>query len=526
VKSRLAWISTLALLGGVAACSDDAGVFAKNSVSVETTTGVPTAASPTTVVEVPAAPASTTAELPTTVPGDVTPSTDVEAPAADAGTAGAPGFGDEYFPTYGNGGYDVASYDIDLTWDPTSGQIEATTAITATATQDLSSFNLELSGLTATSIEINGEPATFSAKGLELTVTPAERLADGDEFTTVIAYGGEPKPQPGKAGIPGGWFRDPKRGVMVFGEPEGAASWYPVNDHPMDKALYTIRVTAPSDLTVAANGVEKGRTVAGANTVWEFAPEFPQSSYLTTIVIGEYTIVDGGASTNGTPIRNVFPNDRVTELTEVFAMQPKMIDVLESWFGPYPFEVYGSAVADDIQIGGALEVQTLSLYDSFATDELIIVHELAHQWYGDSVGLEKWQDIWLNEGFASYSEQLWQESLDPTYDITADYELTATQISDLLAVPAGDPGPDELFGATVYIRGGMTLHALRLEIGDDNFRTLLKAWSSTYQYESATTNDFIAMAEEISGEQLDTLFDEWLFTEGLPEKLGDVPLPD
>jgi aminopeptidase N len=520
VNGRLAWVGTLALLAAATACSDDAGVFAKTSVTVEAVPGVPT-----TVAEAPAAPAPTVAAIPTTTKPAAAPTTDA-APDAETGTVGAAGFGDDYFPTYGNGGYDVGSYDIDLTWDPTSGTIEATTTITATATQDLSSFNLELSDLTATSIEVNGAPATFSAKGLELTVTSAELLAEGDEFTAVIAYGGEPKPQPGKAGIPGGWFRDPKRGVMVFGEPEGAASWYPVNDHPMDKALYTIRVTAPSDLTVAANGVEKSRTVAGANTVWEFAPKFPQSSYLTTIVIGDYTVVDGGTSASGVPIRNVFPNDRVTELTKAFDTQPQMIDVLESWFGPYPFEVYGSAVADNIQIGGALEVQTLSLYDSYATDELIIVHELAHQWYGDSVGLVKWQDIWLNEGFASYSEQLWQESLDPTYDITADFELTASQMGSELDLPPGDPGAVDLFAGSVYIRGGMTLHALRLAIGDDNFRTLLQTWSSTYEYGSATTDQFIAMAEKISGQQLDALFEEWLFTRGLPDKLGDVPLPN
>jgi aminopeptidase N len=313
---------------------------------------------------------------------------------------------------------------------------------------------------------------------------------------------------------------------MVFGEPEGPASWFPVNDHPRDKALYRLRITAPSDLTVAANGVEQSRVTAGSLTTWEFAPEAPQSSYLTTIVIGDYEIVDGGLSSSGVPLRNVFPKSRADDLADAFDQQPQMIDAFEDWFGPYPFEVYGAAVADELDIPGALEVQTLSLFGSNAISELIIAHELAHQWFGDSVGLVNWQDIWLNEGFATYAEELWLESTQPGYKIEESFQFVASVDDGTLDVPPGDPGPSELFGTSVYVRGAMTLHALRLEIGDDDFRTVLMSWTAEHRHASASTADFIALAEATSGQQLDELFDAWLFAPKLPDELGSVSLSD
>jgi aminopeptidase N len=527
-RNRVAVVAVLIAVS--AACSDDSEVVARSSSPVATTVGpAPAAPFPSTTAPAPApAPTTTIAEALDTVPVDSAP----EPPAGQSSTTlgdgppepGADGFGDPYYPTYGNGGYDVVSYDLAITWDPDAGRLDGVATITAVALDNLSSFNLDLSVLTVSEVEVDGEPATHQSAGLELTIDPATDLVSGEEFVAEVTYGGIPEPQQGTVGIPGGWFRDRNRGVMVFGEPEGAASWYPVNDHPKDKALYRISVTAPSDLTVASNGIERTKTMNGATTTWTYAHESPISSYLTTVVIGDYVIVDGGTSTNGTPIRNVFPTAQVDRLTETFGQQPQMIDALEEWFGPYPFEVYGSAVANGIPFGGALEVQTLSLFDPAAAVPEIIVHELAHQWFGDSVGLTRWQDIWLNEGFASYAEQLWAESLDPTYDITAAYELYALRIGADLDTPPGDPGPDNLFGASVYIRGAMTLHALRLAIGDDDFRTVLTRWASERRDQSGSTEQFIALAEDVADQDLSALFDEWLYQPQLPDTLGDVPL--
>ncbi len=203
------------------------------------------------------------------------------------------------------------------------------------------------------------------------------------------------------------------------------------------------------------------------------------------------------------------------------ARQPEIIDFLEGYFGRYPFSAAGGVVDDLDELGFALETQTRPIYaegffgDSISGDS-VVVHELAHQWVGDYLALEEWQHIWLNEGFASYAEWLW-----------AEYEglATAQEIFDFYAsIPAddpfwevviGDPGPDLIFDIAIYNRGAMTLHALRLEVGDQDFFRILKRWIASQAGGHVTTDEFIALAERVSGQQLDELFDVWLFT---PEK--------
>ena len=208
-----------------------------------------------------------------------------------SGTAGAPGIGDTLFPTRGNGGYDVATYDISLEWQPRPDVIVATETITASATQALSAFNLDLHGLTVTSVTVNRRDATFSRDGDELTITPARALANASKFTTVIAYNGTPEPQDGE-----GWYHDGNGGVVVFGQPGGASVWHPVNDHPLDKAGYSVHITAPSNMNAAANGTLTETVDNGATKTWTFEQPFPAAPYLQMLAIGDYTIVEGGAS--------------------------------------------------------------------------------------------------------------------------------------------------------------------------------------------------------------------------------------
>ena len=447
--------------------------------------------------------------------------------APEPGSAGADGAGDVLFPTAGNGGYDVQSYDITLSWDPASGTIEETVEIVALATQSLSQFNLDLLALDVAGVQVDGATASFSRTEAELVIDPPEDLVDGSTFTTMIELSGVPGETES-----GGWLRGPNGGALALGEPDGAAGWFPVNDHPSDKAIYTLTVTAPSELTVASNGVLSDKVVDGSTTTWTYTNTQPQASYLTALAIGDYQIVDGGTSASGVPIRNVFPTDRVDELTSAFARQPQTIDAFEQRFGPYPFEVYGALVADGLDFPWALEIQTMSVFGAFVVgggdpdDDWVIAHELAHQWFGDSVSLEQWNDIWLNEGFASYAEQLWAESQQPGLDLTqrirdelaaAPSRLVAALNEPLTSVTA-EPGG--LFIATVYIRGSYLLHALRLEIGDDDFQTLLLEWTATYRNGNASTADFIALAEETSGEQLDDLFDRWLNATTMPDEFG------
>ncbi len=443
-------------------------------------------------------------------------STDAPATTTDLASAGADGLGDEIFPTRGNGGYDVATYDVSIVWEPIADRITGSETVVAMSTQSLSAFNIDLHGLTVDMVTVDGEVATFSRTGDELTITPASLIASGTEFTAVIDYGGTPELQDGE-----GWFHDGDGGVIVFGEPSGSSTWRPVNDHPLDKAGYTVRITGPSSMLGVSNGTLESTTSNGDTTTWVYQQPFKAAPYLEFVAIGDYQLVDGGTSTSGVPVRNVFPRDRVDELTELFADQPRMIDALESLFGPYPFDVYGSLVVDNFPIGSALETQTLSTFssDNGILSEDVILHELAHQWFGDSVGIGSWTDLWLNEGFATYSEWLWAESLDPAADPTG-------VVCDLLADPGlvaelnrpiTDVAQGDLFTASVYLRSGMLLHALRLEIGEEAFKRLLPTYFTRFSDGNATTADFIAVAEEISGQQLDDLFDRWLNDPELPD---------
>jgi len=449
---------------------------------------------------------------------------DTPATTGDLPSAGADGLGDELLPTRGNGGYDVATYDVSIAWEPVANVITARETVVASSTQELSAFNIDLHGLTVSAVTVDGEAATFGRAGDELTITPASPIASAAQFTTVIDYGGTPELQDGE-----GWFRDGDGGVIVFGEPSGSSTWRPVNDHPLDKAGYTVRITAPSAMLGVSNGTLESTTSNGDTTTWVYQQPFNAAPYLQFVAIGDYQIVDGGTSSSGIPVRNVFPRDRVAELTELFAVQPSMIDALEALFGPYPFDVYGSLVVDNFPIGTALETQTLSTFSSDAgiLSVDVIVHELAHQWFGNSIAVGSWSDIWLNEGFATYSEWLWAESLDPQASTTEGIcqLLLDPGLVNEINRPITDVSGDDLFTASVYLRGGMLLHALRLEIGDETFKRLLPTYFSRFSDGNATTTDFVAVAEEVAGAQLDDLFDRWLNDPQLPDDFNSCGAP-
>jgi len=474
-------------------------------------------------------PAEQTAEgISPVQPEPETPSTTAAPAAPIIANAGAESLEDPYVGTTGNGGYDVASYDLGITWDPAATNLDGETTIVATAIQDLGSFNLDLYQLDGSAVTVDGQEATVSPTDAELVVGPPTPLAEGATFTTIINYSGTPAEGAGFASTgPSGWHTLPDF-VYVMGEPIAASTYHPANDHPSDKATFTYRITAPTGQTAVAGGTLQD-TVDNddGTTTWFYDQPFPQTTYLTTLMIGPFEVREAGTSASGVRIRNVFYSDLADDAEPVFARQADMMDAFEPLFGPYPFDVYGSAVVNDA-FGGALETQTLSVFgndivgfSAFAED--IIAHELAHQWFGNTVSVERWEDIWLNEGFASYAEALWRDAKDPAFEYE-DWISEILSFSAPLDSHVHRPATTNLFSASVYLRGAFTLHALRLEIGDEAFFDLLRTWVETFGGANATTADFEAMAEEISGQDLDDLFETWLRTDGLPDELDGVSL--
>ena len=657
---------------------------------------------------------------------------------AAAPGVGAAGVGEPYYPLDGNGGYDVGHYALAIDYAPATDVLQGVATISAETTQPLTRFNLDLDGLRVRSVTVDGTPAArWTHSRGELVITPARALADRAAFTTVVTYGGTPEliaePDGG-----GGGVLPTDDGALILGEPHVASSWFPVNDHPTDKATYTVAVTVPEDLEVVGNGVLVSSTTSGGKTTWTWDATDPMASYLATASIGEFDLtaysdgglpywdavdpdlygsdvpvptsgsqflysqqspfegasykrvmrtvevpangpavlqleVDrateqdwdffiveahtpgaddwttlrdleghnsqytgfacpfwlqlhpflehyqtpaprGGCSPSGTTgewwaatgrsdgwetwrvdlsrwaggaaevsvsyvsddtvqDRGVFLDDVVTptgagsssfergrdplagwqvagppagsspnpndwivtsasrvaidtvgeQVDASFARQPEIIDYLASLYGAYPFAAAGGTV-DDLDAGFALENQTRPVYSPvfwlYGAGDSVVVHELAHQWYGDHVSVQRWRDIWLNEGFATYSEWLWSEheglgTTDETFDFLFN-EVYGDPDDPFWDVVIGDPGPELLFDSAVYDRGAMTVHRLRRTIGDEAFFALLEAWPTENGGGNGTVEQFIALAEEISGQQLDVFFQTWLYTPAKP----------
>ncbi|MEZ4834207.1 MAG: M1 family metallopeptidase [Caldilineaceae bacterium] len=425
--------------------------------------------------------------------------------------------GDALYPGLGNAGYDVQHYALGLTVDVQSNTITATTMISAVALTALDSFHLDLTGLRVDSVDVAAQPAEFVREDAELIITPAASLAEGDVFTVTVAYGGQPEPRSMPMLGQLGWVQ---RGdtIVVVSEPFGASTWFPSNDHPQDKATYDIRVTVDEPFVAASNGllVDVIETDGQRTYVWDVLN--PMATYLATVAIDEY-IIEEEEGPNGLPILNfITPGTRDVALAAL-ENTSEMIEFYSDLIGPYPFESYGAIV---LPLGFSLETQTRSLLSQghlLMPGEEVVAHELVHQWFGNSVSLEHWQDIWLNEGFATYLSWLWMEH---RYGAERLERIVNGSIEGVFNVnPPGTPTGEDLFNQTVYVRGALTLHALRLRLGDETFFDLLRQYYATYRDDNVSTQKFIALTEDISGEDLDDFFEYWLYTTGMPSLNGE-----
>ena len=429
--------------------------------------------------------------------------------AAGGFTPGSDGLGDPMFPLAGNGGYDVANYSLTLDYTPSGNRLVGTVVITARAKQNLSSFDLDFRMHDVTRLLVNGVPAAFSyAKEQELVVTPAAGLVQGKTFTVAVEYAGTPLVVTDPDQSIEGWVPTDD-GAFVVNEPQGSPGWYPVNDNPRDKATYDFRVSVPEGLTVMANGVLVSETHSGGKATWVWRESDPMAPYLSTTTLGKFDLTK--STTSGIP--TYVAVDPQLAKGQVLSKLGEAVNFYSSIYGPYPFNAVGAIVDSAKVVGYSLETQTKPNFP-YVPDEATLVHELSHMWFGDSLTLGVWPDIWLHEGFATWSEWIWSERQGNKSAHQWFEQLYNTPAKDTAfwgPAVADFTDPALLFNGTVYYRGGMTLQALREKIGDLAFFQLLRDWATQNRYGTVTTAQFIALAEKESGRDLTQFFKVWIF---------------
>ncbi|MCY7394994.1 MAG: M1 family metallopeptidase [Nocardioides sp.] len=436
---------------------------------------------------------------------------------------------DPYLPQHGDPSWSAERYQLDLHYAVATNRLRGDVTITATAVDKVGRVVLDLAGLEVAKMTVDGRPPIrYAQRGTRLVVTLRDPVPAGESFSMAIRYSGTPTPLVEKGHGEAGW-EELEDGVIVAGQPHGAPTWFPCNDRPDDKASYTIKITTQPDYTVLANGTLVEQEQHGSTVAWTYEQTQPMATYLATVQIGRYEVREQQGSGPGqVPILAVVPPDAGPGFEAAFGRQPEMMATFVDLFGPYPFEGYAAVVTgDDLDI--PLESQGLSTFGrNYMTDDWdhvrLVAHELAHQWFGNAVTLRRWRDIWLHEGFACYAEWLWSEasgSESADARARAHHERLAGLDQHLLL---SDPGPELMFDDRVYKRGALTLHALRLTVGDEPFFDLLKAWVSENSGGSVETADFVALSVGRLGVELNELFNAWLHELPLPALPAATPL--
>ncbi len=437
---------------------------------------------------------------------------------AKKGRSGPPVI-DPYLPDNGNFGYRVSRYELELEYKVASNRLTGTATITAVTLASLQSFSLDLAeNLSVTKVAVNGRrPAHFAASGGKLRIRLASALHAGSAMSIVVRYGGSPRPIRTVWGEVG--FEELSNGALVAGQPNGSPTWFPCDDHPSSKASYRIQLSTDSPYYAVAPGELVSKRVRAAQTVWTYEMPDPTSTYLASIQIGMAGI--HRLPKAPVPMQAVFPDRLRSVFEHDFGRQPAMMKLFIKLFGSYPFSAGYTVVVTDDNLEIPLEAQGVSIFGANHCDgrrgsERLIAHELAHQWFGNSVTARRWRDIWLHEGFACYAEWLWSEnSGGPSAAELAHLHhrrlLVASQ--DLLL---SDPGPRDMFDDRVYKRGALTLHSLRGVIGDGKFFTLLRDWTARHRHGTVVTDDFTGLAANYADVSLRPLWEAWLYSRPVP----------
>jgi aminopeptidase N len=419
-----------------------------------------------------------------------------------------------FFPRSGNRGYDVKHYEVNLGYQPRSGMLTARDVIKARATTGLRRFSLDLDGLKVTSVSVDSEAAEFSRGRGKVKIVPAGPIAKGEAFTVELRYQGVPRKVTDPDGSTEGWYRT-KDGAVAVGEPVGTAAWLACDNAPRDKASFDIQITVPAGVKAVSNGRLISRRRVDGRVRWSWAEPKPMASYLALVDIGDGKLVRGRVGK--LPTWTLVDPRLVKASRAAIDSLPEIIRWETHIYGPYPFAAAGSVV-DVADLGYALETQTRPIY-AFAPDRTTVVHETAHQWFGDSVSLMRWPDIWLNEGFATWTQWYFAEQHGgrTAQQVFAKlYRRPASEVG-FWDPPSGHPGQAKnLFAVSTYVRGAMTLQALRDKIGTRDLLRILRTWATERRYGHGGIKEFIALASRISGEHLRGFFHRWLFERGKP----------
>ena len=507
----------------IAACtSADASVTAiQASPTAPTVPGAAGDESPSA----PSTPGSDTVDTASSAPDETDDTLPPEDGAPNGPRTDPDGIGDRLFDELGNPGIDVVDMDVELSYDLADDTLAGSVTLTIDPTEDRPQFTLDSAGPVVSAVSVDGVDTPFSAENRELRITPADGITTGEQIVVKVDYTAAPDPGSSPSGLPSGWFHT-EAGSYVLNEPDGARSWLPSNDHPSDKSTWTFSITVPTGTTAIANGELVSTTPSADGDTWVWRQDDPMATYLIQVLTGDYEIVEG-TGPHGLPLTSVVLRADRQKMQPYLDTIDDQIAFYETVFGPYPLRSYGIAMTDSFG-GLAMETQgrsTFSREDFSGSDgfveELLLSHELAHQWFGDAVTLADWQDIWLNESFATYGEWLWldHQGLQSLDGAAADaLHGRRTQPGR----PTGAPTAGDMFGFNSYEGGAVVLEALRRTVGDDAFFEILQRWVADHEGTSQRTSAFIALAEDVSGQDLTELFDDWLFATKLP---AEFPTP-
>jgi aminopeptidase N len=420
-----------------------------------------------------------------------------------------------YFAGHGDESHRVDHYDLKLDYRIGSNRLDGVARLTVVAAEPLDRLTLDLGVFRVTQVLVDGERMPFTHREGKLRVAAGRSLPPGEPVIVEVRYSGSPRPVRSHWGGLG--WEELSDGAIVASQPIGAPSWFPCNDRPGNKASYRISVTTAPAYQVIANGRLVSKRRAASGTTWVYEQDEPMATYLAGVQIGRYQLAE---LPGPVPQLLAFPGRLAAQVKHDFGRQDHMLAVFAERFGPYPFGAYTVVVVDD-ELEIPIEAQGMSIFgrnhvDGRRRSERLVAHELAHQWFGNSLTLADWRDIWLHEGFAAYAEWMWSEDSGGEH---AD-EHARRWHRKLEALPQdlvlADPGPEDIFDDRVYKRGALTLHALRGTLGDAAFFTMVRDWTAGKRHGVVTTREFTEHAQRYADRRLDTFFWTWLYDARLP----------